>query len=58
MFRKTLKRHHDSPFDQLLPFNGGFDRETGKAEIDLAVDISFFGHTAILPKTAMLEQII
>jgi hypothetical protein len=34
-----------SPFDQLLPFNGGFDRETGKAEIDLAVDITFFGHT-------------
>jgi hypothetical protein len=34
-----------SPFDQLLPFNGGFDRETGKAEIDTAVDITFFGHT-------------
>jgi hypothetical protein len=33
------------PFDQLLPFNGGFDRETGKAEIDMAVDITFFGHT-------------
>jgi hypothetical protein len=34
-----------SPFDQLLPFNGGFDRETGKAEIDMVVEISFFGHT-------------
>jgi len=34
-----------SPFDQLLPFNGGFDRETGKAEIDIAFDITFFGHT-------------
>jgi hypothetical protein len=34
-----------SPFDQLLPFNGGFDRETGKAEIDMAFDITFFGHT-------------
>ena len=34
-----------SPFDQLLPFNGGFDRETGKAEIDLAFEITFFGHT-------------
>ena len=34
-----------SPLDQLLPFNGGFDRETGKAEIDMAVDITFFGHT-------------
>jgi hypothetical protein len=34
-----------SPFDQLLPFNGGFDRETGKGEIDMAFDITFFGHT-------------
>ena len=34
-----------SPFDQLLPFNGGFDRETGKNEIDMAFDITFFGHT-------------
>ncbi len=34
-----------SPFDQLLPFNGGFDRETGKAEIDMAFTITFFGHT-------------
>ena len=34
-----------SPFDQLLPFNGGFDRETGRAEIDTAFDITFFGHT-------------
>ena len=35
-----------SPFDQLLPFNGGFDRETGKDEIDTAFDITFFGRTA------------
>src|SRR5262245_39714930 len=34
-----------SPFDQLLPFNGGFDRETGKDEIDIAFDLTFFGHT-------------
>jgi hypothetical protein len=34
-----------SPFDQLLPFNGGFDRETGRDEIDLGFDITFFGHT-------------
>ncbi len=34
-----------SPFDQLLPFNGGFDRETGKPEIDTAFEITFFGHT-------------
>jgi hypothetical protein len=34
-----------SPFDQLQPFNGGFDRETGRDEIDMAFDITFFGHT-------------
>lgn len=34
-----------SPFDQLLPFNGGVDRETGKDEIDTAFDITFFGTT-------------
>jgi len=35
-----------SPLDQLLPFNGGIDRETGKSEIDMAFDITFFGTTA------------
>jgi hypothetical protein len=34
-----------TPFDQLLPFNGGIDRETGKTEIDTAFDITFFGKT-------------
>jgi hypothetical protein len=34
-----------SPFDQLLPFNGGVDRETGKTEIQMAFDITFFGQT-------------
>jgi hypothetical protein len=34
-----------SPFDQLLPFNGGVDRETGRAEINLAYDLTFFGST-------------
>jgi hypothetical protein len=34
-----------SPFDQLLPFNGGIDRETGKTEIQMAFDMTFFGHT-------------
>ena len=33
------------PFDQLFPFNGGVDRETGKSEIDTAFDITVFGHT-------------
>lgn len=35
-----------SPFDQLLPFNGGIDRETQKDEIQMAFDITFFGQTA------------
>jgi hypothetical protein len=35
-----------SPFDQLLPFNGGVDRETGKDEIQMAFDLTFFGQTA------------
>ena len=35
-----------APFDQLLPFNGGIDRETGRDEIDMAFDITFFGQTA------------
>ena len=34
-----------SPLDQLLPFNGGIDRETGKTEIDTAFDVVFFGET-------------
>lgn len=34
-----------SPFDQLLPFNGGIDRQTGRDEIDTAFDITFFGTT-------------
>lgn len=35
-----------SPFDQLLPFNGGIDRETGKNEIQTTFDVNFFGQTA------------
>jgi hypothetical protein len=34
-----------SPFDQLLPFNGGVDRETGRNEIRVAYDLTFFGRT-------------
>jgi hypothetical protein len=45
-----------SPFDQLLPFNGGIDRETGKTEIQMAFDLTFFGHTVagqrVLSETA------
>lgn len=35
-----------SPFDQLIPFNGGIDRETRRNEIDLAWEITFYGQTA------------
>ena len=34
-----------TPFDQLLPFNGGVDRETGSTEIRMFYDITFFGQT-------------
>ncbi len=33
------------PMDQLLPFNGGIDSETGKDEIDMAFDLIFYGTT-------------
>jgi hypothetical protein len=35
-----------SPFDQLLPFNGGVDRQTGRNEIQMTFDITFYGTTA------------
>ena len=35
-----------TPFDQLFPFNGGVDRQTGSNEIRMFYDITFFGHTA------------
>jgi len=34
-----------TPFSQLLPFNGGIDQETRRNEIDTAFDITFFGTT-------------
>ena len=34
-----------TPFDQLLPFNGGIDKQTRRNEIDTAFDITFFGTT-------------
>ena len=34
-----------TPFDQLLPFNGGIDRETGRNEIQTTFDLTFFGRT-------------
>jgi hypothetical protein len=34
-----------APFDQLFPYNGGIDRETGKNEIDMKFNITFYGTT-------------
>jgi hypothetical protein len=34
-----------SPFDQLLPFNGGIDQETGLPEIQMFFSLTFFGTT-------------
>lgn len=34
-----------APFDQLFPYNGGIDRETGKNEIDMKFNITFYGQT-------------
>ena len=34
-----------TPFNQLLPFNGGIDQETGSNEIRLLYDVTFFGQT-------------
>ena len=34
-----------APFNSLLPANGGVDPETGKTEIDLFYDVTFFGQT-------------
>lgn len=34
-----------TPFDQLLPFNGGIDRQTGSQEQRMYYDITFYGST-------------
>jgi hypothetical protein len=34
-----------APLDQLFPFNGGIDRETGRSEIRQAGHVRWFGHT-------------
>lgn len=33
------------PLDQLFPFNGGIDRETGRSEIRQAGRVTWYGHT-------------
>jgi len=34
-----------SPFDQLFPFNGGIDQETGQPLIHLGITVTFYGET-------------
>ena len=41
----TASATQQSPFDQLLPFNGGIDEETGLPEIHIFYTITFFGTT-------------
>ena len=41
----TPRPIQQTPFDQLLPFNGGIDRETNRDEIDMTFDLTFFGRT-------------
>jgi hypothetical protein len=33
------------PLDQLFPFNGGVDKETGRSEIRQAGKVTWYGHT-------------
>jgi hypothetical protein len=41
----TPAASQQSPFDQLLPFNGGIDQETGQPLIHLGLTITFYGET-------------
>jgi hypothetical protein len=41
----TASAIQQTPFDQLLPFNGGIDRETGLTEIHMFYRLTFFGDT-------------
>ncbi len=41
----TPAASQQSPFDQLLPFNGGIDQETGQPLIHLGITVTFYGET-------------
>jgi hypothetical protein len=49
------------PLDQLYPFNGGVDRETGKTEIRQLGHVAWFGHTlsgqAVVSSEATFDMI-
>lgn len=49
------------PLDQLFPFNGGIDRETGRVEIRQAGNVTWYGHTfsgqAVVSDVATFDMI-
>jgi hypothetical protein len=49
------------PLDQLYPFNGGIDHETGKAQIRQAGHVTWYGHTlsgqAVVSSEATFDMI-
>lgn len=49
------------PLDQLFPFNGGVDKETGRAEIRQAGKVTWYGHTfsgqAVVSNVATFDMI-
>jgi hypothetical protein len=49
------------PLDQLFPFNGGVDKETGRAEIRQAGSVTWYGHTfsgqAVVSNVATFDMI-
>jgi hypothetical protein len=55
----TASAVQQSPFDQLLPFNGGIDRETGLNEIHIGYRLTFYGITVsgkrVQSQTAVAE---
>jgi len=40
-----LGAEKQAPFDQLLPFNGGIDQQTGQPSIHLGITVTFYGET-------------
>jgi hypothetical protein len=49
------------PLDQLFPFNGGVDKETGRAEIRESGSVTWYGHTlsgqAVVSNVATFDMI-
>lgn len=41
----TFDNLQKPPLDQLFPFNGGIDKETGRQQIRQSANVTWFGHT-------------